>query len=177
MKPFDDRAPNSPNAMPPIEIDPTVALTRPATIQAYEYWRSVSAGRAMPARKDISPHAMRTFMGHVGLVDRRPGEGGKADYVMRLAGARIEDIFGSITGRALADFLPPEIATRWSDTLDEAVAAGAPLRIAGRMATKAWLECEVLLAPLGEDGRISMLFGAIEVWPAVPVAAKAPAPA
>jgi len=174
MIPVADWEKNLPKDLPPITIDPTVALTRPMTIKAYDYWQSARAGRAMPARKDIAPQAMRAFVGHVALVELRAGEGGKIDYVMRLAGARIEDAFGAITGRALPEFMPPRIEARWRMVMDKVIASAAPLRAASRVSFggKTWLQAEVVLAPLGDGGTVSMLFGAIELWP---VDANAPA--
>jgi hypothetical protein len=179
MCPSVDRAENSPNLFPPIEIDPTVALTRPMTRMAYAYWQSVRADRAMPMRKDLSPQAMRAFLRHVALIEIRAGDDGRMDYVMRLAGVRIEDIFGPVTGRALGQFLPPQIETRWRFALDKAVEARAPLRAASRLtfAGKTWLQAEVLLAPLGEAGKVSMLLGALEVWPVAQMATAACLPA
>ena len=179
MRPSADWPKNSSGKFPPIEIDPTVTLTRPMTIRAYEYWQSARVARAMPARKDISPQAMRAFVSHVALVELRAGSGGKLDYVMRLAGARIEDVFGSITGRALQEFMPAQIESRWRWTMDKAVAAAAPLRVSSRVAfgDKTWLQAEVLLAPLGNAGTVSMLFGAIEIWPAAQMGASERLPA
>jgi len=161
MIPVADWEKNLPKDLPPITIDPTVALTRPMTIKAYDYWQSARAGRAMPARKDIAPQAMRAFVGHVALVELR-------------AGARIEDAFGAITGRALPEFMPPRIEARWRMVMDKVIASAAPLRAASRVSFggKTWLQAEVVLAPLGDGGTVSMLFGAIELWP---VDANAPA--
>jgi hypothetical protein len=177
MRPVLDRAELPSGTFAPIEVDPASALTRPMTLKAYDYWRSVCGDRAMPARKDISPQGMRAFVGHIALVELRPGENGRTDYVMRVAGARIEDTFGAITGRAIGDFLPPDIEKRWRWAMDQAVAAAAPLRIASRVlfGNKTFLQAEVLLAPLGEAGQVSMLFGAIEIWPVVDLSPRVPA--
>lgn len=155
------------NALPPIRVDRGLAFTRPMTVKAFEYWQSVRGSRAMPSRKDISPQSMRTLVKHVALVEIRRGDGGKADYFIRLAGGKIEDVFGSITGHRLPDFLPPKIEERWRLILDTGLQAAAPLRATSRVAFsgKTWLKSEILVAPLGDGGEIAMLFVAVEFWP------------
>ena len=158
------------DAMPPVVVDADAALARPLTIKACDYWRACRGDRAMPARKDISPQGMREFVNNVGLVEVRRSAGGAVDYSIRLAGARIDSVFGSITGKMLGAFLPPQIEARWRGVFDAAVAASAPISVASRVAfgRKEYLAAEVFLAPLGEDGQVSMLFAAVEVWPSGP---------
>jgi len=148
------------NALPPIKIDRGLAFTRPMTAKALEYWQSVRGSRAMPSRKDISPQSMRTLVKHVALVEIRRGDGGNTDYFIRIAGGKIEDVFGSITGHRLPDFLPPKIEERWRFIFDTELEAAAPLRMTSRVAfaSKTWLKVELFLAPLGESGEIPMLW-------------------
>jgi hypothetical protein len=155
------------NALPPIKVDRSLAFTRPMTAKAHEYWLSVRGTRAMPTRKDISPQSMRTLVKHVALVEVRRDEAGKPDYFIRVAGGKIEDVFGSVTGHRLSDFLPPKIEERWRQILDAGLEAAGPLRATSRVAFsgKTWLKSEIFLAPLGEAGRIEMLFVAVELWP------------
>lgn len=155
------------DAMPPMVIDATVALTRATTMKAYEYWRAARGDRAMPARRDISPQGMREFVNNVGLIEVRREADGAVIYFVRLAGARIESVFGSITGRALGEFLPPPIEARWRYIFDATLAAKAPLRLTSRVAfqRKDYLAAECFLAPLGEGDDIALLLIAVDVWP------------
>lgn len=154
--------------LPPLTIDLTVALTRPATIKAYQYWLSLKGGRAMPTRADITPAALREVLPQIALVDvPRPGEPSTA-YVTRLAGDAIQRVFGPITGRPLNEIVAPELLPRWIRSFEAARNAAAPVRVASRVSfqKKTWLQAEVLFAPLGEGGDITTLFAAIDIWPA-----------
>ncbi len=144
----------------PLEFDWTVQLHQPVTILAYEYWRSRCAGRAMPSRADLDPVAMRKFTAHVGLIEIRQADGSDIVYFIRRAGTKWEEVYGAITGRLLHEFLPPEIETRWRVVFDAVREAKAPLRVSTgiNFQGKTWLETEMFVAPLGENGQVTMLF-------------------
>ncbi|MGD0141776.1 MAG: PAS domain-containing protein [Rhizomicrobium sp.] len=150
--------------LPPIAIDDSLSFSYPATRQALAYWKSLLDGRPMPSRADLEPRAMLGFMAHVCLIELRQAPDGTRDYFVRLAGTAVEQLFGSLTGQSISEFLPAEIEARWRRLLDMAVDAAQPIRALGRVAfqRKLWLECETLIAPLGADGKtISMLFVAM----------------
>ncbi|HEX3675602.1 MAG TPA: PAS domain-containing protein [Rhizomicrobium sp.] len=154
---------------PPIVIDRTVALTREMTAKAYAYWKSVRGARAMPARKDMTLPGMREFLRHIAFVELRPMADGRTAFFVRLAGDKIENVFGSITGKTLNEFLPTALEARWRLVFEAALEARAPVRIASRVVFggKEYLASEVLMAPLGDGERVTMLFAALDVWPAV----------
>jgi hypothetical protein len=157
------------DALPGIEIDKTLSFRHPLNVEALGYWRSLLKGRAMPARADLDPRAMRGFLADMGLMETRKKADGTSDYFVRLAGTRTEQIYGPVTGKLISEFLPPEIEARWRGALDAAVAAGGPVRTIGRMAfqKRTWLEVECLVAPLGDDGQtISMLMIVVATWEA-----------
>jgi hypothetical protein len=162
----DDGAKRTGFELPPFVIDRSATFTRPATIQALEYWRSVKGDRAMPARADISPAALRGVLPQIGLVDLPGPDDRPTAYVIRLAGDAITRVFGTLTGKPIDQILPPHILERWIACFDAARADAAPVRAASRIAfqNKTWLQAEVLLAPLGQAGQVSMLFAAVDVW-------------
>jgi hypothetical protein len=151
----------------PFTIDKSAAFTRPATIKALEYWRTCKGDRAMPSRADISPSALRTVLPQIGLVDVPAAGDRPTAYTVRLAGDAITQVFGPLTGKPIDEFLPPEILERWIACFDTARTSAAPVRAASRIAyqNKTWLQSEVLLAPLGQDGHVLMLFAAVDIWP------------
>jgi hypothetical protein len=167
MKPEDGgKRPDSP--LPPFVIDRSLSFTRPATIKALEYWRSRKGDRVMPSRADISPAALRGVLPQIALVDV-PGAGDPPTaYVIRLAGDAIIQVYGPLTGKPIDQILPPAILERWIACFDAARTGAAPIRVASRVAYqgKSWLQGEVLLAPLGQDDRVTMLFAAMDIWPA-----------
>jgi hypothetical protein len=154
---------------PTVEFDPSVSLTREMTKKAFAYWQSKRCGRSWPARADITPQEMRDFVRHVALVEVRRTEAGDPSYFVRVAGAKIESVYGPITGKRLSEFLPAQLEARWRLVFDAAVSAKAPLRVATRVmfGGKDYLAAEVLLAPLGDGAEISMLYAAVDVWPAM----------
>jgi hypothetical protein len=160
---------------PSIEIDRTVALTRDVTRKAHDYWLSRREGRPWPARRDITPQGMKDFVRNIGLVEIRTMADGHGTYFIRLAGAKIESVYGAITGKTLSEFLPAALEARWRMVFDAAIAERAPVRLATRVmfGGKSYLAAEVLLAPLGEGDVVSMLYAAVDVWPAVPGPATA----
>lgn len=167
MYPSDDGPLSVPDDVPPVFVDRALALTRKATIKGRDYWLSLRGDRVMPARADISPRDMREFLPHVGLVERIAREEGGTDYAMRLAGGRIEEIFGPLTGLPLDVVLPPETAARWRKVFDEAARTSMPLAVSGRVAygNLRHLKYELFIAPLDLDGKPDMLFGVLDIWP------------
>ena len=156
--------------MPPFVIDKTATFSRSATIQAFEYWRARKGDRDMPSRADISPSALRGVLPNIALVDVPAAGSRPTAYTVRLAGDAIHQVFGPLTGKPIDEFLPPEILERWVTCFEAARTSAAPVRVSSRIAyqNKTWLQSEVLLAPLGQDGHVFMLFTAVDVWPADP---------
>lgn len=154
---------------PPIEIDHKVVLKREMNIKAFEYWKRMKGDRLMPSRKDISPQGMREFVRHVGIVEIRPGSHGEPVYFVRVAGAKIESVYGSITGKVLNEFLPPMIEARWRTIFSAPQGTKAPVRFGSRVAFggRDYLAVEVLAAPMGEGDEVSMIFVSADIWPAV----------
>ena len=150
----------------PLEFDWNVRFTRPATIQAYAYWRSCCGDRPMPRREDLDPRAMRGFSPHVGLIEIRQDLAPHTEYFIRRAGGKWEDVYGPITGRYIHEFLPPEIEPSWRAVFDTVRERMAPVRVRTGIdfQNKTWLTTEMLVAPLGTQERITMLFMTFVAW-------------
>lgn len=148
----------------PLQFDWDLHFEKQANLLACEYWRLRCEGRSMPRRADLDPVAMKKFSTHVGLIDIREAED---DYVIRRSGSRLDEIYGPITGRSIRDFLPPGLQATWRDMLGAVRARPAPVRIVTGVdfEGKSWLNVEMLLAPLGENGRANMIFMTFVSWP------------
>lgn len=146
-------------------IDPELAFDREPNKLAYAYWQSCCAGRAMPARADLNPGAMRKFTPHIGLVELRR-DAGDNRYFIRRAGARWEDVYGAMTGKFLQDFLPAHLAEAWEGVFDSVAELAKPIRLTTQVdfEDKSWLEIELMIAPLGEQNAINMLFVSFVSW-------------
>lgn len=83
-------------ALEPAFVTFRAQLVIPEQRQLFDYWVARSDGRAMPARRDISPTDIPRLLPHLSLLDVLPG--GQA-FRYRLAGSRLRDIFDrEVTG-------------------------------------------------------------------------------
>jgi hypothetical protein len=152
----------------PITVDWELHFTRPQAQKALAYWQSLLRERRMPARRELSPRAMKAFIYYVNLVDVLSLGDGKWDYVIRLQSADAHAVLGDIKGRRLTEMFPPAVERRWRSGFDLPRATRAPVRLLTRASTgnKNWLACEVLLAPLGERDEVDSIFWVTVSWPA-----------
>jgi hypothetical protein len=151
----------------PLDFDWTLQFQHAPTALALEYWLSRRQGRAMPRREDLDPVAMRKFTQHVGLVEVRPCVwDANVAYFIRRAGSKWEEVYGPITGHYLPEFLPPELEKSWMELFDAVRARKEPVRITSRVdfEGKNWLATEILVAPLGDNDDITMLFLTFVAW-------------
>lgn len=156
-----------PDAEPsPLVMDRQLAFSQPANRNGLAYWQALRGERAMPARRELRPRAMRDFLDHVNLIDVIADGEEHFDYAVSLEGARARDVFGHMVGRRLGDMLPPRHERRWRDTFEEIRSAAAPFRITTRASTfgKKWLLTETLLAPLGDEAGIDAIFWVFAYW-------------
>lgn len=169
MCPPDDGFASIADEMPPVHIDRSLHLTRASTIKGRDYWLALRGDKPMPARADITPRSMREFLPYVGLIELTALPEGGEDYAVRLAGGKIEEVFGSLTGQPIRNTLPPEIAARWRLLFEEVRRSKAPLVVTSRMAfnNQRHLKQELFIAPLGENGTVQMLFGVLDIWPVI----------
>lgn len=155
--------------LPPLDIDETASFRHPATREAAAHWAALLNGRAMPSRADLDPRALTKILPYMALIELRQKADGSPDYFIRLAGTASEQVFGSVTGKLISEFLPPEVEARWQLALGTAVRTLRPIRTIGRIAfqRKTWLEAETFVAPLGNDGHtVSMLLIVLATWEA-----------
>ena len=151
----------------PGSMDWGLEFSHRAPRAALDYWRALRGDRAMPLRSELSPSAMRDFLLHVALVDAHVSPGGDRRYFVRLAGMRVEQVFGSVGGKYFGDFLPPELHARWLIAYDAVRDHRKPLRIRATVnfEKKSWLACEALVAPLGDDTKpVAGFFVVFAAW-------------
>jgi hypothetical protein len=133
---------------------------------ACTYWQSKRKNERLPSRADLVPSEMRKFIAHVGLIEFRD-QGCGVEYSIRLAGSQWEAVFGSMTGRMLGEFLPPDIEARWRDAFEPVRIQARPARVTTQIAfaNKRRLDSEMFIAPLSDDGQsVSMLLMCFATW-------------
>jgi hypothetical protein len=155
-------------AEPPIQVDWTLAFSRPETKKAHTYRDSLRGARIMPARSDLSPRGMREFLTHVNLVGVcQAVEGGSIDYEVALQGSHGSEVFGPLARRKLAAGLSAVTARRLRECFDLVRDSGRPVRINSGVTCggKFWLDSESLMAPLGDESdRVTAIMWVFVSW-------------
>jgi hypothetical protein len=135
----------------------------------FAYWDGLRGTRFAPARSDLNPAEMKDQLGWVWLMDVIDGG---TDFRFRMGGDRVVQFFGErLSGNTLRAVLPrsPAFFGRFLDLVTETTAARKP--VAGGPAQtayepRAFLEVEVLLLPLSDDGAaVTGIMGCIEIRP------------
>src|ERR1700721_585829 len=102
----------------PITVDWELAFTQDATKKGLSYWRTICGNRVMPARRDLSPRAMRDFLPHANVVDVIQDSLHSFDYVVSLQGQHAFEVLGQVAGRRLSQILSEALAQRWRSCFD-----------------------------------------------------------
>lgn len=155
-----------PAPLTPVFHDWSLAFEQAIPRDAIAYWNECRGARAMPRMGDIAARGMKTFLTHVSLLDVETDEDGAVDYVVKLTGERVRELYGPVAHRRLSEFLPAEMEERWRAALDLVRAERRALRVHGRMSYGGhiWLYQETLLAPLSGEGDEVQGFLLVTAW-------------
>jgi hypothetical protein len=151
--------------MPTITVDWSLAFQNSAATEAAAYWFLLRGDRQMPARRELSPSAMRGFLSFVNLVSIK-GEGPDS-YRLALQGQHTRDVFGHLAKCKLTEVLSIQEEQRWRECFDLARDSQKPVRLTTRVGTqgKLWLDCEVFMAPLADADGGSSIYWVFVSWP------------
>ncbi|HLJ20577.1 MAG TPA: PAS domain-containing protein [Stellaceae bacterium] len=133
------------------ESQPLTELREPVLREAYDYWCRRRGARSMPAREDIAPEDMKSYLPRVLLIDVRRDP---LDFVYRVFGSGVAQAYGKeFTGRSARDLKPAGFAALiWRQYL-EVVETRAPrlhwvlLALGGN-----YLRYQRVTLPLSDDG-------------------------
>ncbi len=155
-----------PAPLTPVHHDWSLAFEQTILRDALAYWNECRGARAMPRMNEIAARGMKTFLTHVSLIDIEPNSDGTVDYVVKLTGERVRELYGAVAHRSLSEFLPAEMEQRWRAALDLVRDERRPLRVHGRMSYGGylWLYQETLLAPLSGDNDATQGFLLVTAW-------------
>lgn len=131
--------------------DHTLAFSEPCYTQLLELWRRKAAGRAMPARSEITARDLKDILRHILLFERVSQNPSR--YKVRLLGTGLHDMAGELTGKMVEDIIPPEHLPRWIACGDLILDGGQPMRFLGRvhLEGREYLNAENLYVPLSND--------------------------
>lgn len=143
LKAFNDRAKASGW---PFQCHPAGGFERAELNKALALWREKAAGRAMPARADMTARAMKPFLTNMSLLEQVDG----ARYRVRLHGSSLARYSGDSTGKFLEEVVQSERFEGYRALYDTMLAYGAPLRVVSQYQAPEidYLTGETLLAPL-----------------------------
>jgi hypothetical protein len=146
----------------------------PLLLRGFEYWDGLRDGRAMPARADIDPAAIKPLLPHIALMDvlRNADPTWPLDFRYRLIGTQVDAMMnGRYTGLRMSSLphqRPP--AKIWT-SLQRVSEGGEPTvnRVPYIDPHKDYLSVVDMVMPLAADGRnVDMLFCLIEFIPRRP---------
>lgn len=133
-------------------FDPST-VAAPRLKDAFAYWQSKQAGRAMPGRRDIDPTEMPRLLPYLLLIDvlRRP-----LDFRYRLVGTEVRNLSKEdYTGRRFSEVPGKGQGSVVWQNCEQVVLTKAPYsRTPPYVGPDRYVrDCESLLLPLSDDGR------------------------
>lgn len=134
-----------------------IAIGHPALRALYDLWRKKRGGRPAPSRGDFTVEELRSWLGHLMIIDC-DGEDGR----YRLYGTELTRIFGfDLTGRRVAD-CAPLIGDKPMLEYREVIRSAKPVYISrGSPSARDYLLMDKLALPLMEGGRVNKILAAI----------------
>jgi hypothetical protein len=142
--------------------------------QLYGYWNDLRAGRLAPRRFEIEPSAIASLLPDTFILEREE----RHEYMFRLAGTRICDLFGrEFRGRNLLDLWAPQDREVLIRVLESVTRDGGVGVIAMTARAKDGMPAafEMLLLPLVHTGQnISRVLGALAPVTLLPIFAPQP---
>ena len=142
------------------------AVTSPTLLSVYEIWKTLAAGRIGPRRSELTPAQLRRAMPATFTVEVI--DGGK-DFRFGFAGDRLMQFLDrrcdapTLAGLKSVRFFAGADALfrQCADSKKPLISGPKPTTYSG----KEYLEREVLLLPLSEDGvAVTGILGAFETW-------------
>ncbi|MBV8167415.1 MAG: PAS domain-containing protein [Alphaproteobacteria bacterium] len=133
---------------------PTAAITDDRVREAYDYWRRIAAGRAMPRRADLDPLDIPKLLPHVMIAEVH----GPGRYRYRLIGtANAQEHGTNATGKFVDEAIAgPEYRAHVIGLYDECAGQRRPVYSESLFLSQAGGAVErhtkVGLMPLSEDG-------------------------
>jgi hypothetical protein len=128
---------------------PAEAFEHAPLAAALALWQDKAAGRAMPARADMTARAMKSFMPHMSLLER-VSDNGKERYRVRLHGSALARYSGDATGKWLEEVVGAERIGSYVGIYDTLLELRVPLRVISRYQAPEldYLDGESFIAPL-----------------------------
>ncbi len=134
--------------------DPSLAFSDPSYHNLLDIWRAKAGERKMPSRSQMTPRDLKDHLRNLVIFERIAKN--PSDFIYRLIGTKLTEVAGHVTGKTLAETVPPEILPRWIECGDLILDGGQPLRFLGRvhLQGREYLDAEHLYVPLANDNDV-----------------------
>lgn len=131
--------------------DPSLSFTDPCYNQLLDLWRVKAGAKKMPTRSDMTIRELKDLLRNILVFERVARH--PSQYKFRLFGTGLHSMAGELTGKMVAEVVPPEHLPRWIGCGDLILDGGRPLRFIGRvhLEGKEYLNAENLFVPLAND--------------------------
>jgi len=161
--------------------DGALDFRSPKLREALAVWRTACAGRALAARADLTPRAMKGFLSNVVVWDVLCA-GDATRFRVRVMGTPLQRVWRGKAGDYIDEAVPEPFRNRWHRLAHLSLELRAPLRCHGNVqfANQTYYNSETLQVPLAPEGEApdSILFvHVIEPKAFMPRAQAASAPA
>jgi hypothetical protein len=143
------------------------ALVSAHLVTVHEAWKQAAAGRFAPKREEITPAPMKSALPWIWMIDVVDGG---SDFRFRIAGDRVIQFLGRrYAGHLLSEFHDQPFFQRMRAIMELCVSRKQPFAagpVRSNLRGKEFLEMEVVVLPLSEDGRnVTGICGAMDVRP------------
>jgi hypothetical protein len=134
----------------PLRADATLAFDTPILRDAFAVWKAKAGDRRWPARSEMTPRAMKSFLAEAAVLDVIYEPAGPR-YRVRVMGSRLDETFSNATGKFIDEFVPATLLPKWLAGFALVLDVGGPARMTDRIQfrDREYLQSEELLAPLG----------------------------
>ncbi len=141
--------------------DGELCFRAPKLQECLDVWTRACAGRPMPARTDLTPRAMKSFLSNVIVWDVLRSESGMR-FRVRVMGTATQRVWRGKAGDVIDEVVPEPFRTRWHRIAQLSLDRRAPMRCHGvvQFANMTYYNSETFQAPLANDGEApdSILF-------------------
>jgi hypothetical protein len=133
-------------------FDATLSFEAVELREALAVWRAACNGNCFPARTELTPRRMKSFLGQVAILDLVPAAE-RIRFRVRLSGTVLEQTFGGLSGHYLDECLPDPVLQRWEAALNLPLQLRGPARSLGRVEfrNQTYLRAETFFGPLGSE--------------------------
>lgn len=120
-----------------------------------DYFDEKTGGKRMPRRADLRPMELKDLLPEIGLLEPIYGDDGQImDADINLLGSRLDEFYGSMTGKRVNEFPQARVSVRIIQACRQCADLKKPIVVKAETLsdTKDFLGITVLYVPMSADG-------------------------